>query len=113
MTIHQHLAARRILLALPLVLLSYGGTAQAQKKNPYACKEPNPESLCTAANTCGSPSQPCSVASGFGLAFITTLFRSSESVRLQQYTTILARAGSSHTCINKQLLDLLQLTVGN
>jgi hypothetical protein len=61
MTIHQQLAARRILLALPLVLLSCGGTAQAQKKNPYACKEPNPESLCTAANTCGSPSQPCSV----------------------------------------------------
>jgi len=50
-----------LLLALALAALSSGEAAQAQKKMSYACKEPNPESLCTAANTCGSPSQPCSV----------------------------------------------------
>jgi hypothetical protein len=61
MTIHQYMAARHMLLALPLVLLSCGGTTQAQKKNSYACKEADPASLCTAANTCGSPSQPCFV----------------------------------------------------
>ena len=61
MTIDQHRAVRCTLLALPLVLLSYGGVAHAQKKNLYTCKELEPTSLCTAANTCGSPSQPCSV----------------------------------------------------
>jgi hypothetical protein len=35
--------------------------AQAQKKSKYACSEPNPESLCTAANTCGSATTPCTV----------------------------------------------------
>jgi len=63
MRIHRHFAVRCMLFALPLVLLSCGeaGHAQKQKKNPYVCKEPNPDSLCTADNTCGSPSQPCSV----------------------------------------------------
>ena len=61
MTINRREALRLLLLALPLALLSYGGAAQAQKKNPYACKEPDPASLCTAANTCGSPSEPCRV----------------------------------------------------
>src|SRR5206468_8916626 len=27
----------------------------------YACSEPNPAQLCTAANTCGSASSPCTV----------------------------------------------------
>ena len=61
MTIHRPFALRFLLLALLLALLSYADAAQAQKKNPYACKEPDPASLCTAANTCGSPSQPCLV----------------------------------------------------
>lgn len=52
---------RFLLLALPLVILGSGDAAQGQKKMSYSCKEPTPESLCTAANTCGSPSQPCSV----------------------------------------------------
>ena len=32
-----------------------------QKKSKYACTEPNPESLCSAANTCGSATTPCTV----------------------------------------------------
>jgi plastocyanin len=35
--------------------------AQAQKKSKYACDEEKPESMCNAANTCGSPSSPCTV----------------------------------------------------
>jgi hypothetical protein len=34
-------------------------SAVAQKKGKYACVEPNPQSLCTPANTCGSASAPC------------------------------------------------------
>ena len=41
-----------------LVLLAQDQTAHAQKKNSYACKEPDPTALCTAANTC---SGSCSV----------------------------------------------------
>jgi hypothetical protein len=50
-----------MLFALSLVVMGSGDAAVAQKKDLYACKEPDPASLCTAANTCGSPSQPCSV----------------------------------------------------
>jgi plastocyanin len=43
-------------------LLASDPMTQAQKsKNSYACSEPNPASLCSPANTCGSASQPCSV----------------------------------------------------
>jgi plastocyanin len=35
--------------------------AQAQKKSKYACEEVQPESMCNAANTCGSASSPCKV----------------------------------------------------
>ncbi|MGA7316756.1 MAG: hypothetical protein WBX22_22615 [Silvibacterium sp.] len=45
MTLYRLNARRFLLLALPLVLLSYGEAAQAQKKNQYAGKKPNPESL--------------------------------------------------------------------
>ena len=49
-----------------LFLLSCGvllacANAQAQKKSKYACEEPQPESLCNAANTCGSASSPCTI----------------------------------------------------
>lgn len=30
-------------------------------KNKYVCDEPNPDSLCTATNTCGSATAPCTV----------------------------------------------------
>ncbi|MBV8630022.1 MAG: hypothetical protein JOZ83_03805 [Silvibacterium sp.] len=55
--------ASRLWLALPLILLSSGVAAQAQAKTKmtYVCKETNPETLCNPANTCGSPTQPCSV----------------------------------------------------
>lgn len=35
--------------------------AHAQKKSKYVCDEAQPESMCTPANTCGSPSAPCTI----------------------------------------------------
>ena len=37
------------------------GGALAQSKSKYVCDEPKPESMCTAANTCGSASAACTV----------------------------------------------------
>jgi hypothetical protein len=48
-------------LCLLLFVMLSVGMAQAQKKSKYACTEPNPESLCSAANTCGSATTPCTV----------------------------------------------------
>jgi plastocyanin len=53
---------RGALLAALLLLLAQGEMAQAQnKKNPYACVEPDPTAYCTARTTCGSASTPCSI----------------------------------------------------
>jgi plastocyanin len=49
------------LLLLSCILLLNCATAQAQKKSKYACNEPQPESLCHAANTCGSASSQCTI----------------------------------------------------
>jgi len=35
--------------------------ANAQKKSTYACDEAQPDSMCSAANTCGSATSPCTV----------------------------------------------------
>lgn len=43
-----------------IVLLMSGAMALAQT-DKYACKEPNPQSLCNTSNTCGSTSSPCTV----------------------------------------------------
>lgn len=52
---------RCALLTVLLVLLVHNETAQAQKKNQYACVEPDPTAYCTARAMCGSASSPCSV----------------------------------------------------
>jgi hypothetical protein len=49
------------LLLLSCILLLTCATAQAQKKSKYACDEMQPESMCNAANTCGSASSQCTV----------------------------------------------------
>ena len=46
-------------LLLCIVLGSISGNAQ--KKSRYACDEPQPDSMCSAANTCGSATSPCEV----------------------------------------------------
>jgi hypothetical protein len=48
------------LLCLSFLVLLRNATAQS-KSSKYACSEPNPAQLCSAANTCGSASTPCTV----------------------------------------------------
>jgi hypothetical protein len=54
----QRILAVSTLLSLFIVLLA--GVSRAQSKGKYVCDEPNPQSLCNAANTC-SASGPCTV----------------------------------------------------
>jgi hypothetical protein len=50
------------LLLLPVLLLASFATADDKKKDSKdVCMNPNPASMCTAANTCGSASSPCTV----------------------------------------------------
>ena len=56
MRMEQHY---RALLAVICMLLLVSTVAVAKSK--YVCDEPSPASLCTAANTCGSASAPCTV----------------------------------------------------
>ena len=49
-----------VFLQFCVVLLSFT-TAQAQKKSKYLCDEEQPENRCSAANTCGSASSPCTI----------------------------------------------------
>lgn len=54
-----YFAWRCAVLAIPIVVVT---SAMAQSKSSgYACKEAHPEKLCTASNTCGSASEPCTV----------------------------------------------------
>jgi plastocyanin len=61
MKIQRKFGSSIISLLLPGILLLLATTAQAQKKSKYVCDEAQPASMCTAANTCGSASAPCTV----------------------------------------------------
>jgi hypothetical protein len=50
----------RIWFALCWVLVIVGAS-QAYGKSKYVCEEEKPESLCTAANTCGSAASACTI----------------------------------------------------
>ena len=58
MTIQRNLVILCI-LAVPTLLVS--NSAAQKKGNKYACSEEQPEKLCNASNTCGSPSSPCNL----------------------------------------------------
>jgi plastocyanin len=47
-----------MLIVICIVLLACG---LAQAKSKYVCDEAQPESMCNAANTCGSASAPCTI----------------------------------------------------
>jgi hypothetical protein len=47
-----------LLSVLCIMLLA---STAAVAKSKYVCDEPDPASLCTAANTCGSASAPCTI----------------------------------------------------
>ena len=59
----QRVTIHCALLLLPVLLLASFVTADDKKKDSSkdACANPNPASLCSAANTCGSASAPCTV----------------------------------------------------
>ena len=60
MRIQREFRACSTLLLLTFLLL-LTCVSQAQKKSKYVCDESNPASLCTAANTCGSATAPCTI----------------------------------------------------
>jgi plastocyanin len=60
MTMNRHVAFKCTSLLLPIVVLSTYATAQS-KSSDYACSKDVSAQMCTAANTCGSASNPCSV----------------------------------------------------
>jgi plastocyanin len=60
MTTNRCFRSKCTSLLLPIVMLSTSAIAQS-KSNKYGCSEAKPAQLCNAANTCGSPSSPCSV----------------------------------------------------
>ncbi len=60
MTVYRFSTIRFAGILFPIALLVNPGMAEEKKPNPkYACSEPNPAQMCTAANTCGSPTTPC------------------------------------------------------
>jgi len=61
MKVRKHFLAWNALLSLYCIVFISGVCAQAQKRSKYACTESQPESMCNAANTCGSESSPCKV----------------------------------------------------
>lgn len=63
MTVQSRIVIWCTLFMLPLLLLADRATAQEKRSQVVAtvCSQPHPEQLCTASNTCGSPSEPCTV----------------------------------------------------
>jgi plastocyanin len=61
MKLQQQFKICNALLVLSCIILLSCAHAQAQKKSKYVCDESQPESMCIAANTCGSASSPCTV----------------------------------------------------
>jgi hypothetical protein len=61
MKIQQQFSIWSTLLLLSCVVLLSCVIAQAQKKSKYVCDEAQPESMCNAANTCGSTSSACTI----------------------------------------------------
>lgn len=60
MTKYPYRSIKSLFLVLPIILVASFGAAQS-KKSKYACDETDPQTLCNAGNTCGSPTNPCDV----------------------------------------------------
>jgi hypothetical protein len=57
----QRFSAWNALLLTTCIVLLTGGLAQGEKKSKYICDEERPETMCNAANTCGSASSACRI----------------------------------------------------
>ena len=89
-------------VSLLLVFLFSSPAANAQKADQYSCKEPNAETLCTAANTCGSETTPCTVTvkkdgSGANVTPNTTDAKANKLFCVKVGTTINYEAGRKNT----------------
>jgi hypothetical protein len=60
MTVNRRFGTKCTSLFVSIVVMAAYASAQS-KSNKYACSEAKPAQLCTAANTCGSASSPCSI----------------------------------------------------
>lgn len=61
MKIQQHFHLRSAVILTSCAVLLSCAAAQAQRKSKYVCEEAQPESMCSAVNTCGSASAPCTI----------------------------------------------------
>ncbi len=57
----QRISVANFSASLLFFALLYGNASAQSDNAKYACSEPSPAQLCTAANTCGSASSPCGV----------------------------------------------------
>jgi len=89
-------------LLLIFMLSGLSAFAQKSKASQYSCKEPNAETLCTAANTCGSETTPCTVSvkkdgGGANVNPSTTDGKSNQLFCVKVGTTINYEAGRKNT----------------
>jgi hypothetical protein len=95
----QHLAALAVVM-----LLSSLTVAQEQQRGSekYLCSEPNPQAICTAENTCGSASAPCTVeikrtASSASATPMIPKAKGNQPFCVKAGTTVIWKSGSKNT----------------
>jgi hypothetical protein len=102
MRTHYAIVRLCALSLLSILVLSNIASAQSGKKGKYVCAEANPESLCNAANTCGSASTPCTVnvkrtANGVSATADTPQKKSNAFFCVQPGTQITFKTASKNT----------------
>jgi plastocyanin len=104
MKIYRYLAVLCCLFVLPLLLTSLIVGKDTKKKiKGDVCSASNPAGICTAANTCGSASAPCTIEikrSGGSYATATPDFldaKSNKAFCIKVGTTVTFKSGSRNT----------------
>jgi len=102
--LRRYLAVLCCLLVAPLLLTSFIAGRDTKKKiKGDVCSTSNPASICSAANTCGSASTPCTIRikrSGGSDATVTPDFpdaKSNKAFCLKVGTTVTFMSGSKNT----------------
>ncbi|HEX8814503.1 MAG TPA: hypothetical protein VF753_03295 [Terriglobales bacterium] len=80
----------------------YAGAAFAlPNDDKYLCTEPNPESICSSVNTCGSTSVPCTVeikrTDGVSVTPSIPNFKSNDAFCVKRGTSVVWKSGSKDT----------------
>jgi plastocyanin len=104
MKIYRYIAALCCLFVLPLLMVSLISGKDSKKKiKGDVCSASNPASICAAANTCGSPSSPCTIEvkrSGGTSATATPDFPDAKSNKpfcIKVGTSVTFKGGSKNT----------------